>query len=51
MRTPPVLLVTCTRCRRLHAPLRHDAAHPICGRCALPAAPTPARRRRARIGL
>jgi len=46
MSRTPVLLVTCTRCQRLHPPLRHDSAHPLCGRCALPGAP--ARQARAR---
>lgn len=36
MHPAPVLLVSCTRCQRLHAPLRDEAANPLCGRCALP---------------
>lgn len=50
----PLLLVSCIRCDRLHQPLRHDAANPLCGRCALPsrgarrAAPRPRRRAGAR---
>lgn len=50
MSAPPLLLVTCTRCRRLHAPLRSDVANPLCGRCALPGAPARAARERARRG-
>jgi hypothetical protein len=45
----PVLLVSCTRCQLLHAPLRDDAANPMCSRCVLPAQLTPPRRARARI--
>ncbi|HEY8494757.1 MAG TPA: hypothetical protein VIN04_12760 [Myxococcota bacterium] len=30
----PVLLVSCTCCRRLHVPLRRDVAHPLCSACA-----------------
>lgn len=41
----PILLVSCTRCQRLHAPLREDVANPLCGRCALPGARPPAQRR------
>jgi len=48
MSRTPVLLVTCTRCQRLHSPLRHDAANPLCSRCALPGAPAPQTRARAR---
>jgi hypothetical protein len=50
MPQPPLLLVSCTRCRVLHAPLRGDAAHPLCGRCTAPhaadGAPRPGARRR-----
>jgi len=44
----PQLLVTCTRCQRLHPPLRADAANPLCGRCALPGASAAPRGTRAR---
>ena len=33
MSSIPVLLVSCTRCQLLHAPLREDAANPLCSRC------------------
>lgn len=48
----PLLLVSCTRCHRLHAPLREDAANPLCGRCALPrrGARAGSSRRRQRAG-
>jgi hypothetical protein len=44
----PVLLVSCTRCQRLHAPLRDDTANPLCGRCTLPGARSAPRRPRSR---
>jgi hypothetical protein len=36
MTRAPVLLVSCTRCQRLHSPQRDDAANPLCRRCTLP---------------
>jgi hypothetical protein len=32
----PILLTSCTRCRRLHVPLTTDASNPICARCVAP---------------
>jgi hypothetical protein len=30
----PVLMVSCTCCRRLHVPLQNDVDHPLCSTCA-----------------
>lgn len=38
MPNDPLLLVSCSRCQRLHPPLRNDVANPLCGRCVLPRA-------------
>ena len=38
MSKAPKLLVTCTRCRRLHRIRDFDCVHPMCPRCALPRA-------------
>jgi hypothetical protein len=46
MRKTPRLLVTCTRCHRLHRMRDFDCVHPMCPRCALPRASARARERR-----
>jgi len=43
----PRLLVTCTRCRRLHHTRDFDCVHPLCPRCTLPRASQRLRTRRA----
>jgi hypothetical protein len=45
MTKPPRLLVTCTRCQRLHKTRDLDCVHPMCARCALPRAGRPRARR------
>jgi len=46
MSKAPRLLVSCTRCHRLHRMRDFDCVHPLCPRCALPRASTRLRARR-----
>ena len=49
MSKAPRLLVSCTRCLRLHRMRDFDCVHPMCPRCALPRSSARLRVRRSTV--